>query len=208
MNYPKTIESLQPNSTECYLLLPGSSGGIHHPLMKMLYAACTDKSLSTVLLEHPYQTRGAEPPAHDIYEEIDAIQAVYTELLEKGYQTIHVIAKSIGGRIITWMMRDSAIEQATGDIIILGCVMNRRDGGKGVDILAAKDHITLVVQGELDDFGDSAAVKRFLENADCDARVVGIPHADHSYRHNGDKSLPTHELEAVEAVMNFMEQAS
>jgi len=197
------FESRFYGGPECYVLLPGSSGGLNHPLMKMLYKGLSSRRKSTVMMEYPYQTRNSAPPANDLSEELTALKVLLKDLNTKGFDRFTYIGKSIGGLVATWLMREEIYRQSCSAIHIMGCVLSRGDE-EGVDILAANDKIGVVVQGELDDYGDSQTVRASLALNGCSAMVVGIPNADHSYRHLGKKDAPTHEREAVEELFGAL----
>jgi hypothetical protein len=98
-------------------------------------------------------------------------------------------------------MREEQYHESCDAIHIMGCVLENGDE-KGVDVISAIDKIGVVVQGELDDYGNSQAVGDFLRKHGCNAHVIGIPNADHSYRHLGKRDAPTHEQEAVDALFD------
>ena len=191
------FETSLHNGPGCCILLPGSSGGLHHPLMKMLYKGLISRGKSTAMLEYPYQTKNAAPPANDLSEELDALKILLADLNSKGFERFIYIGKSLGGLVATWLMREDTYRESCDAIHIMGCVL-ARNNEEGVDMTAARDKIGVVIQGELDDYGNSQVVTSVLTQSGCNATVIGITDGDHSYRHMGDRDLPTHEQEAVD----------
>lgn len=202
MQKPKTIESLKEGEL-CYVLLPGESGGLHHPLIQLVYQRLSDGPQSVVAMEYPFQTRGDEPPKNDLSEEIDATKHVLADLNEKGYQKFIFICKSLGGIVATWLIREQECADMCEGIYIFGCV-RPNDDGDGIDVAAAKNKLRLIIQGELDPFGSPDDIREYLRAYDCPAEVVGIKDGDHSYRHKGSRELPTHEPEAVDELFRFI----
>lgn len=190
------FESSLFGGPECYVLLPGSSGGLKHPLMKMLFKGLKARHKSTVMLEYPYQTRNTSPPANDLSEELSALKVLLADIEKKDFDRYTYIGKSLGGLVATWLMREDAYRESCSAIHIMGCVLDNGDE-EGIDVLAAKDKIGVVVQGELDDYGDSQIIKAHLQANGSMAQVIGIPDGDHGYRHLGKRDAPTHEQEAV-----------
>jgi predicted alpha/beta-hydrolase family hydrolase len=167
--------------------------------MQMLYQRFVERDYSVVLMEYPYQTNGGQPPENDLSEEINALKVVVDELKKKGYQRFTYVCKSLGGLVATWLMREPEYTENCENIHLLGCVLPRGDE-EGIDAVSAREKIRLVIQGELDEYGNVESVRNYLKTAGCDAEVIEIKDGDHSYRHLGSRELPTHEAEAVEAL--------
>jgi predicted alpha/beta-hydrolase family hydrolase len=212
MNYmnlkkqPNIIEHFA-DTPECYIVLPGSSGGLHHPLMKLLFDAFVKRGESVVAMEYPYQTNGGVPPENDLTEEIEALKVVVKNIRRHGYDKIRYVCKSLGGLVATWALEDPILRESCISIDIFGFVVPR-GAEKGVDVEFARDKIRVVVQGELDDYGNAVQVERYIKQFGCSAQVVKIDNADHSYRHLGSRTEPTHEAEAIERYFKVIDDTN
>ncbi len=190
---PKTEEHLI-KTDECYVLLPGSSGGLHHPLMQLLFGELVDRQCSVLSLEYPYQTHGGKP-SNDLVEECEALKEVLNYLAQQGYDKYRIIGKSIGGRIAMTYFSQTHDSRVLS-IDNFGFTMLADDTENNI-MSSAKEVLRIVIQGELDEFGTPGDVRDYLDTINCKAQVLTIIDGDHSYRHHGSRELPTYEKDAV-----------
>ena len=176
-------------SEDVCLILHGASEGIESPFISQLWTALAENERSVLAFNLPYRDRGEDATSANLAEEVAALGSVVTGLRAEGYQTIRVIAKSLGAIITSFYLEATAAREIK--VAVLGYVIGE------VKTVALAPQLELVIQGGRDRFGDAAAVRD--EIGACPAKIVEIAGADHSYR-NADRE-PEYQPEAIRSLV-------
>jgi predicted alpha/beta-hydrolase family hydrolase len=163
---------------KAYLLLHGVRGGIDEAYIQTLLQKIIARDDAVLAFNFPYMTRGeGAASGAALREETDALQVAYDFLKTEGKARIHIIAKSLGGIVVShWLTRSPDVEGV--EVSIMGYI----PGEGGIIPDALRDRLKLVVQGEHDKYGNADSVRAELLAHQVGGEVIEIPNADHSYR--------------------------
>ena len=187
--------SHRPNSKEVYIVLHGSTQGIDSTLIRNVYQSLDNFGKDVFAFNFPYIEKGLKP-SENLQKEIEALNLVVGYLLNSGYTQISIVAKSLGAIVASQWIAAIPISMQLR-IYILGYVLG------DVKTSSFKDRLKLVIQGQMDYYGDGKTVEKELQTAGVKAKVKEIAGADHSYRDKSGK--PAFEIEAVKQLINNLE---
>jgi predicted alpha/beta-hydrolase family hydrolase len=172
-----------------YLVLHGGGpDGVESPFISSIVESLAKTGNSVLGFNFPYCERGEENSSGpELAEEIDALTTAVGFLKAEGYEKIIIVAKSLGNIITSFWLEKDVGENVS--IVVLGYVIG------SVKTEALKGKLRVVIQGEIDRFGNAQTVKDELAAHNVEAKVVEIPKADHSYR-NAQKE-PVYQDQAI-----------
>ena len=176
-----------------YLVLHGGGAeGIETPFIGSVFDALAGTGASVLGINFPYCERGEETSSGPaLHEETAALSTAMSFLQSGGYGNIVIVAKSLGGIVTSYWL--AVHPKANVQVAILGYVIG------SVRTAALRGKLQLVVQGQMDRFGNAEAVRTELQAHSVAARVVEVPKADHSYR-NAQKE-PEYQRSAVQLLI-------
>jgi predicted alpha/beta-hydrolase family hydrolase len=179
------------HSTKANIILHGGSVDMNSAFMMKVFNQSVATQTTTLTFNFPYIDRGDQTSSGDeLIEEITTLTKMIQLVKDLGISEVTLIGKSLGGIVASYYLnstqRDSEINF---DLGILGYVV----GQVKMPVAVGK---LVIVQGELDKFGDAEAVKSDLSKHNVtNAIVIGVPNATHSYTDVGKN--PLYEDEAV-----------
>ena len=187
------------NTKSVYLILHGSGlNGINDSFIQNIFSSLQDDiSRSIFMFNFLYCERGEKGSSgKELLEEKETLEIVLDFLEKEGYEEIIIIAKSLGGIIVSSYFEGEKHPNIKIKVIILGMVLG--------DFLTEnlKGKLGLVIQGENDRFGNGEKVKEELQRKGVNASIVEIKNADHSYRDfNGN---PVFQQKAIEEIKRWL----
>lgn len=178
----------------------GGPKGVESAFIARLFDSLTELGESVFAFNLPYCERGEEQAnGEDLAEETAALDDVVKALRAEGYEKLVLVAKSLGGIVASlWLEHHSTAsgEKPEVKIAVLGYVVG------SVRTEALRGHLTAVIQGEHDRFGDGTAVEWELKKHGTAGTVVEVPGADHSYhRAPGDGA---HQEQAIALLVDSL----
>ncbi len=171
------------NSNKVNIILPGASEGLRSIFLETIFKKSQDSDYNTLSLSYPFQVRNEEKSSGpDLNEETQMLRDLFEKLELNKNQSIHIIAKSLGGIVASRFI--SALEEKIKSkikITILGFILD--------DVLFENFHGEVnVIQGEFDKYGKPKEVEKYLSQVTLNSFSVNvIKGADHSYREPNTK---------------------
>ena len=176
---------------QAHLILHGVTEGIDSKFIQNIFKSLKTKTGSLLAFNFPYINAGTSP-SDQLDEEVSALHTAIIFLQAQGISTIHIVAKSLGGIVVSYWYEHHKPADIKITLTILGYVLG------DVHTKTIKPILLKVIQGGLDDYGNAEAVKNELNQYDIVASVIEIADADHSYRDS--QGNPTHQQQAIQAI--------
>ncbi len=182
-------------SKKVFLVLHGGgSEGIETPFIITIIGSLSQSLESVFGFNFPYCDRGEEESSGpELKEETDCLSKVIKFLYAEGYETIYIVAKSLGGIIASYWLEQRIDQTSKVRLVILGYVKG------SVRTEALTNKLVLVLRGENDRFGNANAIEEELKTHGLEAEVIEIAHADHSYRNSDNE--PIYQAEVVKLLL-------
>ncbi len=182
MEFPERINK---SSTDIFIISPGAGDGWDTPFINDLLNTLYQAGNSVITYNYTFfrdKLPGLEAtqPSPGFEKELEDLWTIYQEVRVKcPDQKIHLIGKSIGGIVSSWLPWKKGAEVAS--ISILGFDINFL--GQSVNPGNFPGPL-FIVQGSNDSFGGEAEIRAHLTNLNytgkCDISI--IPDTGHSYK--------------------------
>ena len=181
------------DSKKIYIILHGGGPvGVETDFISSIFNAVSSTKNSVLCFNFPYCERGEESSSGpELKEEIATLKRVVEYVKNQGYNEIYLIAKSLGGIIASYYLKQNPSDKIK--MAILGYIPNEIQQ----DDIA--ENLALVIQGEKDRFASPAEVSNLVKNS---TTVFEIKNADHSYRN--EQKEPIYQSAAVERILEWI----
>ncbi len=179
------------------IILHGVSEGMESTFIQKLVKKSKESKHSTVTFNFPFLDRKeSNSSSPELKEELNTLNSVLSFINADYYKNINLIAKSFGGIVASYFLRDLPLNQHNRySITILGYVIGN------VDLKTFTGKIR-IIQGQMDRFGDIEAVKKDLKSAiSKNIDFIEIPKADHSYRDPDTKESKFEDIAINEVIL-------
>jgi predicted alpha/beta-hydrolase family hydrolase len=181
-----------PTADTLNVLLPGFNTPIDTDFMQRLIKRSIAAGRSHVAMNFPFQDRKAKESSGDkLKEEQETLKEVLEFVHADDYKTIQLIAKSLGGVVASFYLKNEKKDPKKYKITILGYIVG------SVDLKTFQGSIR-IIQGDLDPYGNIDKVGAdFITPATRDINLIKVANADHSFR-----NVVTQNPEYVDEALN------
>jgi predicted alpha/beta-hydrolase family hydrolase len=172
----------------CFILAHGAGAGQHHPFIVQTSTALATRGINVLTFNFLYMQRGRGGPDRPPVLEATWRAAIRCATqLGWGATRLVIGGKSMGGRIASMVVAGADAQPLPAPVhglVLLGYPLHPpgKPDKLRVEHLPALTTPTLIVQGERDEFGSPAEVRRAFEQSPAHVDWLEIPGGDHSFK--------------------------